>query len=419
MSNPQPQSGEPANWHIARSLARQAIHRLIPGLPRIRTEKDAEGYLLQGAILSQLTYLFTYSLYDAKLSSSYLLNAINALEHTIASPMLAQAYFQMALGAQIAGLLRLARVYFRLGQQTLDQLTITDSHDFFLTLVYKAYAELSFGHLSTSEQTSLQGAEMLERLNTKLWFRVLNFPNLGLTYRFMGRFHESKAVGHKLVEYATTPLKLRQAISGGQAIIAQAAIRLHQLDEASDVLERRRELEETMRAGNESSTYLTYDTLLAWRRGDIPEVERLLPLAVDEVIDYTEQITAHEHAAIFNTFEVCLQLWESGQSSLTNLPELTERIRKLAKQYAKRHVAGRARYYWMEGLYAFNQGKGRRAAAHWKRAIDYANQTGAAYERAVAEYYLYRYITPDAGKLQDVRRAFEEIGAVWDAERIT
>ena len=416
LGNQQPRDKESARRFIQKMVLQQIIHRIVPGLPRKQHGLEAEKLLLQGSILTHMVVLYRYILNIAPLAWAALLNAVNQLERLQPSLELAQSYFNLASGMQIGKKQWLSKIYLGLGKKILSQLPSEASFEYALTLEYRSYGQLSAGYLKDCEATLLACRSILDVVESHVWLRSTSVPNLALCYRLQGRFRESLQIGEEFKVLSQTVIQHPQALAGAYAITSQAAIRLGDLDYAADQLDKRRELRGTITTQN--ATFDTYDVLLAWRSGDIEAVEEKIAQAVREAVSPKEVPTVHEYAAVFNPFEVCVQLWASGNSTIDALPTLTKQISAHARDYSRRHVVGKVRYWNLEGLHAYMLNQPKRASTLWRAALRQASQIGAAYDCALARFYLSRYITDDKGEMEAAHNDFVLLSADWDAQQV-
>lgn len=316
---------------------------------------------------------------------------------------------------QLLGLQQAFSLYYRLAEETLNQLPHSISMDFANALAYKSLGELSTGWLSKAEETSVMCMNIIQELNTKVWLSVFNLPNHALIYRIQGRFAESIQIGEQFLELGQ-PTNASLVISSGNAIVAQAFIRLNNLELAGKALDVRRSVRDSIL--NSEDTYATYDALLAWRRNDINTVENLLPLAVAETNALEGVLTVHEFAAVFNTFEVCVQLWASGKYQIGILPQLTANVKRTAKKFIKRNPVGTTRYKLLEGLYAWNRHQPKLAKHLWNDAQLLAQSIGAQYDLALANLYLEQYFFHDKSQLIHIREQFNQLGTQWEVQQV-
>jgi eukaryotic-like serine/threonine-protein kinase len=398
---------------LLQQLGWQLAHRLLPGV-FLGNAADQSKQMLRATVLyiqAAQSHMFRGNTIPAVLAALY---ALNTAEKAAPSVELAYSYSASAIATGILGWHGLSRRYLQRAMETLELVGETRTQIVALAYHAAATAWVGLAELDKADENAHRACSIFDDIgDQQRWGEA----RANQAFIAMRRGDFADAVEHRKALYERTK---RTDMTRGEiwalSGLAQATIRLGDLDAASDYLERRSRLIDDPENANGSFTRMTYHALLHYRSGELDMARQVAWEAIEELpsVGYTQ---VHDFNAYFDTIEACLGLWAEGD--VTFKTPVAEML-KLVEPFVRSYPVAEPRFLLWRGLQSQLQDRTGAALRDWKRSAELAAKYQMRYDEALALYHLGLYgRTKDrSARLERARTLFAACDAAWDLKQM-
>jgi tetratricopeptide (TPR) repeat protein len=424
MGEPVPTTSGKLLTSLAGQLARQAVHRLVPGGFVGRASGERREILLEAARAHETLALVAYVAMEKVPCLDGNLRGLNLAEAAGPSPELAHSYAMVGLLAGAVGQAGLADGYFRRALDVGER--VGDRFSLGRVWMTKGLHEVGQGRWAETRAAFDQARRLFESLGDHRW-RETTVLGWGLLEYLRGeyaaalaRFADGFASAHQRGD--------PQSQAWGMSGEASARLLLGQVDRALSVLdelEARTPIRSALASDPAAELNVLANRALAYAwRG-----ERELAMAALEVA--ARQSEQHPPSTWFAVIgygqiaEVGLLQWETADSAKPEEREraaaMTSRARARLQQFARLFPIGLPRMWLSEGSYRWLAGNTASAHKAWQKGLAAAERLEMPYEQGVAHYEIGRHLSDDVGRhrhLAHARELLARIGATYNVARV-
>ena len=400
---------------LIHQILKQTHYRTRPSYYENKSEAEREVLLAASRAYSRLVEV-DYHLGDLAGSIFDSFYALNLAEAAGPSGELAEAAAPVGIFWSIIPWRSRAEFYLDRALQVAEEAEDNDAISY--ALMVKGTYSAGIGHWSETQALY----ERMIALNKQFASRRLNdgYHHLSRAYYLQGCYQDSMKTAVSLINSAQ---KLNDQRFEAYGIQCQAYSLLYQgqLHEAVADLETLYHLfNGEDKIHDEQMELDTYGllALVHLRMGNQEDAFRFAVLAQELASPFPSGY--YNLPGYANPVEVYLALWAQDYAE----PTLEKRFKqafKLLKSYARIFTIGKPRFYLLQGLFAWQKGKERKAGKSWQKGLVVAETLKMPYEQGCLHYEIGHHAYDLAERdhhLKQAQTIFEALGARYELNRL-